>query len=121
MGAAVVINRIADKGNGRVSLATHNINSIMKSMMLWEERGLACDDGIGFAQLCGMSDNVSYPLAGTGYPVFKYLPFGSVAETVPYLLRRAQENSGSSDMSKRESETISLEIMRRAKSIFLLR
>ncbi len=116
-----MINRIADKGNGSVQLATHNINSIVKSMTLWEERGFTCDDGISFAQLCGMSDNVSYPLAATGYPVFKYLPFGPVAETVPYLLRRAQENSGSCDMSKRESETISLEIMRRVKSIFSLR
>ncbi len=116
-----MINRIADVGNGSVILATPNISSVEKSITLWEERGLACDDGIGFAQLYGMGDNVSYPLASMGYHVFKYLPFGPVAETIPYLLRRAQENSESSDMSKRELQIISAEILRRAKSTFLLR
>ncbi len=113
-----MINRIADKGNGSVILGTHNVNSVVKSLELWGERGFACGGGIGYAQLCGMSDNLSFPLAAAGYPVFKYLPFGPVAETIPFLLRRAQENSGSCERSQNEANSISLEILRRVRAVF---
>ena len=46
-----------------------------------------------FSQLLGMSDNLTFPLAERGFAVFKYVPFGPVKEAIPYLIRRAEENS----------------------------
>jgi proline dehydrogenase len=55
-----------------------------------------------FAQLLGMSDSLTEELARAGYPVSKYLPYGPVAEVLPYLLRRARENSSASGEISRE-------------------
>jgi proline dehydrogenase len=69
-----------------------------------------------FSQLYGMSDNLSFNLAAEGYNVVKYLPFGPVNETLPYLIRRAEENTSASGQSNRELSLIQQELKRRANS-----
>ena len=66
-----------------------------------------------FSQLYGMSDNLTFNLADAGYNVSKYLPFGPVHEVIPYLMRRAQENSSVSGQTGRELELIKRELTRR--------
>ena len=66
-----------------------------------------------FSQLYGMGDNISYVLAKNGFNVSKYVPYGPVAETVPYLMRRAEENSSAAGHMSRELELIAEEIKRR--------
>jgi proline dehydrogenase len=60
-----------------------------------------------------MSDNLSYVLAKNGYNVSKYVPYGPVKDTVPYLIRRAQENSSVMGQTSRELEMIARELKRR--------
>jgi len=71
------------------------------------------DNRITFSQLYGMGDHISYNLANAGYRVAKYVPFGPVAEVVPYLLRRAKENSSVKGQTGRELGLIIREIKRR--------
>jgi proline dehydrogenase len=68
---------------------------------------------ICFAQLLGMSDHISYNLAAAGYTTAKYLPFGPVASVLPYLFRRAEENSSVAGQTGRELELIKKELKRR--------
>jgi proline dehydrogenase len=68
---------------------------------------------IHFSQLYGMSDNITFNLAHHGYSVSKYLPFGPIHEVIPYLLRRAQENSSVSGQTGRELALIDKEWKRR--------
>jgi proline dehydrogenase len=71
------------------------------------------DDRIWFSQLYGMSDNLSFNLAKEGYNVVKYLPFGPVNETLPYLIRRAEENTSAAGQTSRELALIKKEMKRR--------
>ncbi len=66
-----------------------------------------------FAQLLGMSDHISYNLSNAGYKVAKYVPFGPVKEVLPYLLRRADENTSVAGQTGRELGLISSELRRR--------
>lgn len=73
-----------------VVIATHNGGSVGRAVGLMDELGLRPGDGgVHFAQLYGMSDNLTFALGGRGYNAFKYLPYGKVREVVPYLVRRA--------------------------------
>lgn len=74
------------------------------------------DQRVWFAQLFGMSDNISFSLAKAGYHVAKYLPYGPVRSVMPYLLRRAEENTSVAGQSSRELTLIRREINRRKKS-----
>eukprot|EP00211_Chloroparvula_japonica_P001169 CAMPEP_0119157306 /NCGR_PEP_ID=MMETSP1310-20130426/52690_1 /TAXON_ID=464262 /ORGANISM="Genus nov. species nov., Strain RCC2339" /LENGTH=559 /DNA_ID=CAMNT_0007149921 /DNA_START=3 /DNA_END=1679 /DNA_ORIENTATION=+ len=77
-----------------VMFATHNQESIEIAVRLMHERGISRDNGgVFFAQLLGMSDSLSFTLAQESYQVYKYVPYGRVDQVMPYLLRRAQENS----------------------------
>jgi proline dehydrogenase len=77
-------------------------------------KGVAANDKrIWFGQLYGMSDNISYNLAANGYNVAKYLPFGPVRDVMPYLIRRAQENTSVAGQTGRELTLIKSEIKRR--------
>ena len=82
-----------------------------------KEHGLANDDKrVFFAQLYGMSDNISYNLAKEGYNVTKYIPYAPVNKVLPYLIRRAEENSAMMGQSTRELNMIRSEIARRKQS-----
>ena len=68
---------------------------------------------IQFSQLYGMSDNITFNLAKCGFSVSKYLPFGPIKDVIPYLMRRAQENSSVSGQTGRELGLIKKELFRR--------
>jgi proline dehydrogenase len=93
---------------------THNEASTYFLMSLMEEKGIqSTDDRIWFGQLYGMSDNISYNLADSGYNVAKYLPFGPVKDVMPYLIRRAEENTSVAGQTSRELAMIKAERNRR--------
>jgi proline dehydrogenase len=69
--------------------------------------------GIHFSQLYGMSDNLSYVLAKSNYNVTKYVPYGPVKDALPYLIRRAEENTSTAGHVNRELELIRIELERR--------
>ncbi|MBK0368571.1 proline dehydrogenase family protein [Flavobacterium agrisoli] len=93
---------------------THNENSSYKLMEMMQTRGLKPnDERIWFGQLYGMSDNISYNLAANGYNVAKYLPFGPVKDVMPYLIRRAEENTSVAGQTNRELTLIKKERKRR--------
>lgn len=93
---------------------THNENSSYTLMQLMDEKGIAKNDTrIFFGQLYGMSDNISYNLAEHGYNVAKYLPFGPVRDVMPYLIRRAEENTSVAGQTSRELDLIKKERTRR--------
>ena len=68
---------------------------------------------IFFSQLYGMGDNISYVLAKNGYNVTKYVPYGPVADAIPYLIRRAEENSSAAGQMSRELDMLTRELRRR--------
>ncbi|MBC5775406.1 proline dehydrogenase family protein [Pontibacter sp. KCTC 32443] len=95
---------------------THNEQSCYLLMELMNKYNIARnDERIYFAQLFGMSDNLSYNLANAGYNVAKYVPYGPVREVMPYLLRRANENTAIAGQSSREFTLINKEMQRRKK------
>ena len=97
-----------------VMAGTHNEESSLLLAQLIENNNISkTDDRFWFAQLYGMSDHISFNLAYEGYNVAKYLPYGPVKEVLPYLSRRAQENSSVKGQSSRELSLIRKEIKRR--------
>jgi proline dehydrogenase len=93
---------------------THNEASVQHLAQKMEERKLEhTHPHIFFSQLYGMSDNLSYVLARNDYNVSKYVPYGPVADAVPYLIRRAQENSSVQGQMSRELDLIKKELERR--------
>lgn len=93
---------------------THNEWSSYKLMEQMQSKGLSPNDQrIWFGQLYGMSDNISYNLAANGYNVAKYLPFGPVRDVMPYLIRRAEENTSVAGQTSRELMLIKKERERR--------
>ena len=93
---------------------THNELSVYSLMKLMQKKGIKNnDDRIWFGQLYGMSDNISYNLAANGYNVAKYLPFGPVKDVMPYLIRRAEENTSVAGQTSRELKLIKKERKRR--------
>ena len=95
-------------------LGTHNEESTIMLTELMKKRKIdQHDERIVFSQLLGMSDHITFNLADNGYPVAKYVPFGPVKEVMPYLLRRAEENSSVAGQTGRELELIRFELRRR--------
>ena len=95
-------------------VATHNEKSNYKVLDLMKNNNLNNNtDKIWFGQLYGMSDNITFNLAKNGYNVAKILPFGPVENLVPYLIRRAQENSSFEGQSSRELSLLKKELIRR--------
>lgn len=97
-----------------VCAGTHNVYSSMYLLSLMKEKGLQSNHPhIYFSQLYGMSDYMSYNLAAAGYNVSKYLPYGPVKFTLPYLIRRAKENTAIAGQMGNELTMILKETKRR--------
>ena len=93
---------------------THNERSTQLLVRKMHDRGIPNDHPhVHFSQLYGMSDNLSYVLSANGYNVSKYVPYGPVKDAIPYLVRRAEENSAVTGQMSRELDLISREIRRR--------
>lgn len=93
---------------------THNELSSCMLMNLITEKGISNKDPkVWFGQLYGMSDHISFNLANEGYNVAKYVPFGPVRDVMPYLIRRAKENSSVTGQMSRELTLLSKELKRR--------
>ena len=103
----------------RLSLCagTHNEKSSLLLVELMRKKHLANNHHhIWFSQLYGMSDHISYNLAMQGYNVCKYVPYGPVEDVLPYLVRRAQENTSVAGQTSRELSLLQTELKRRKKS-----
>jgi|SRR5690625_426296 len=99
-----------------VYVGTHNEESTYLAMEIMREKGISSDDDrVWFSQLYGMSDNITFNLAAHNYNSSKYMPFGKVDEVVPYLIRRAQENSSVEGQTSRELSLLLEEKRRRQK------
>lgn len=95
-------------------VATHNEESSLLLARLIDEYQLPRNHrGIYFSQLYGMSDHITYNLANSGYNVAKYVPYGAVKTMMPYLFRRAEENSSVKGQTSRELKMIRTEMKRR--------
>lgn len=93
---------------------THNEESSYKFMELIDAKGMAHNDNrLWFGQLFGMSDHISFNMARKGYNVAKYLPYGPVRDVMPYLIRRAEENTSVAGQTSRELELLKKEKARR--------
>jgi proline dehydrogenase len=93
---------------------THNEESAMLMAKQMHGLGIRNDHPhAAFAQLYGMGDNISYVLAKHGYNVSKYVPYGPVGDAIPYLIRRAEENSSAAGHMSRQLEMINRELKRR--------
>lgn len=95
-------------------IGTHNEKSCLEAARQMEQKGIPSDTpSICFSQLYGMSDNISFNLANSGFHVAKYLPYGPVKDVMPYLMRRAQENTSVAGQTGRELSLINKELQRR--------
>lgn len=97
-------------------VASHNEYSNLYATQLLQQKGLSLNHPhIHWSQLYGMSDNITFNLAHAGCSVSKYLPFGPIKDVIPYLMRRAQENSSVKGQTGRELGLISKELHRRGR------
>jgi len=95
-------------------IGTHNEFSCYLAMEMMEDLGVdRKDNNVWFGQLYGMSDHISFNLAAQGYNVAKYVPFGPVKDVMPYLIRRAEENTSVAGQTSRELNLIKKEKERR--------
>ncbi len=100
--------------NIAVIVASHNEYSNLLTTQLLDKKNLPHNHPhVHFSQLYGMSDNITFNLAKNGCSVSKYLPFGPIGDVIPYLMRRAQENSSVAGQTGRELSLINKELKRR--------
>jgi proline dehydrogenase len=110
-GVAFCIEHI---NNISLIVASHNEYSNLFTTQLLQQKNLPANyKHIHFSQLYGMSDNITFNLAEAGCSVSKYLPFGPIKDVIPYLMRRAQENSSVAGQTGRELGLIKKELLRR--------
>lgn len=101
-----------------ICCGTHNEESSLLLTELMEKKGISKnDDRIVFSQLLGMSDHISFNLADHNYRVAKYVPYGPIKEVMPYLLRRADENTSVAGQTGRELSLLSKEYNRRNQTV----
>lgn len=111
---AAALYCIQNKENISLILASHNEQSNLNIVKKMSELGMSNNDNkVHFSQLYGMSDHISFNLALANYNVSKYLPFGPIQDVIPYLMRRAQENSSVNGQTNRELLLIRKELARR--------
>jgi proline dehydrogenase len=97
-----------------IFIGTHNEDSNALAIKNIKKHNVNINDGkVWFSQLYGMSDHISYNLSSNGYRVAKYLPFGPVKDVIPYLLRRADENTSIEGQTSRELLLFKKEFNRR--------
>lgn len=97
-----------------VFIGTHNEQSCYQAMELMSKLNIEKNDNrVWFGQLYGMSDHISFNLAAQGYNVAKYVPFGPVKDVMPYLIRRAEENTSVAGQTSRELSLLKAERKRR--------
>ena len=100
--------------NCSIVAGTHNESSCQKLAMAMLDKNMSRNsEQVYFSQLYGMSDNLSFNLAVEGFNVAKYLPFGPVKDVMPYLIRRAEENTSVGGQTGRELQLIERELKRR--------
>lgn len=98
-------------------VASHNEYSNLYTTKLLQQHNLPLNHShVHFSQLLGMSDNITFNLAKAGCSISKYLPFGPLKDVIPYLMRRAQENSSVSGHTGRELQLIKKELKRRERN-----
>ncbi|HNE51321.1 MAG TPA: proline dehydrogenase family protein, partial [Chitinophagales bacterium] len=97
-----------------VCVATHNEQSTLLATTLMQQNNLPKNHpNIHFSQLFGMSDQITFNLAAEGYNAGKYMPYGPVKDVIPYLIRRAQENTSVAGQMGRELKLLKQEVKRR--------
>ncbi|MGB1210568.1 MAG: proline dehydrogenase family protein, partial [Lacinutrix venerupis] len=97
-----------------IFIGTHNEESTYLALEQMENLNISKEDNrVWFGQLYGMSDHISFNLAKRGYNVAKYLPFGPVKDVMPYLIRRAEENTSVAGQTSRELSLLKKERSRR--------
>ena len=107
-----ILNNLGDIS---IFIGTHNEKSSYLAMELMEKYKIdKSDNNVWFGQLYGMSDHISFNLASKGYNVAKYIPFGPVKDVMPYLIRRAEENTSVAGQTNRELELLKTERNRRS-------
>ncbi|XP_027711352.1 hydroxyproline dehydrogenase isoform X2 [Vombatus ursinus] len=97
----------------QLMVASHNEESVHQAVKRMSELGIPPDGAVCFGQLLGMCDHVSLALGQAGYAIYKSIPYGSLDEVIPYLLRRAQENRSVLQGARREQGLLSQELLRR--------
>lgn len=102
------LDRIAVMCGSHNEMSNHYLTSLMDKLQIRNS-----DQRVWFAQLFGMSDNISFNLAKAGYNVAKYVPYGPVHAVMPYLFRRAEENTSVAGQSSRELILLKREVNRR--------
>ncbi len=111
---AATLYCIQNKENISLIVASHNEHSNLSIITKMQELGMSNNDTkVHFSQLFGMSDHISFNMALENYNVSKYLPFGPIQDVIPYLMRRAQENSSVNGQTNRELLLIRKELARR--------
>ncbi|XP_042522070.1 proline dehydrogenase 1, mitochondrial-like [Dipodomys spectabilis] len=109
-----VLEELKHNGKAEVMVASHNEDTVRFTLQRMEELGLhPADHQVYFGQLLGMCDQISFPLGQAGFSVYKYVPYGPVMEVLPYLSRRALENSGIMKGAQRERQLLWQELKRR--------
>ena len=107
-----ILNNLGDIS---IFIGTHNEKSSYLAVELMEKYKIdKSDNNVWFGQLYGMSDHISFNLASKGYNVAKYIPFGPVKDVMPYLIRRAEENTSVAGQTNRELELLKTERNRRS-------
>lgn len=96
-----------------IMVATHNQESVEFTVKKMAEFGLPADAPVYFGQLLGMADHITFTLGANGFGAYKYVAYGAIHEVVPYLIRRAQENSDVLGGSAKDVGLIAAELKRR--------
>ena len=105
---------LSNIGDIELFIGTHNEESVYLAMDLMKEKNIAISDSrVWFGQLYGMSDHISFNLGVLGYNIAKYIPFGPVKDVMPYLIRRAEENTSVAGQTSRELSLLKREKERR--------